>query len=80
MIAIISEVDNFSLISRLIIFRNPRLKVFMIPNFKGIIEGDQIELADFSLESFAYLTGLVTVNHNAGSNSARSHIANRQEA
>ena len=41
---------------------------------------DQIEVAAFSLESFVYLTGLVTANNNAGSNSARSHIANRQEA
>ena len=47
---------------------------------QGIIEGDQIEVASFYLESFAYLTGLVTASHNAGSNSARSHIANRQEA
>ena len=47
---------------------------------EGIIEGDQIEVAAFSLESFAYLTGLVTANHNADSNSARSHIANGQEA
>ena len=49
-------------------------------SFQGIIEGDQIDVADFYLESFAYLTGLVTANHNAGSNSARSHIANRIEA
>ena len=47
---------------------------------KGIIEGDQIEVAAFSLESFAYLTGLVTSNNKVGSISARSHIANRQEA
>ena len=47
---------------------------------EGIIEGDQIEVAAFSLESFAYLTALVTANNNAGSLSARSHIANRQEA
>ena len=47
---------------------------------EGIIEGDQIQEAAFSLESFAYLTGLVTANNNAGSNSARSHIVNRQEA
>ena len=39
---------------------------------QGIIEGDQIEVAAFCLESFAYLTGLVTANHNAGSNSARA--------
>ena len=39
---------------------------------QGIIEGDQIEVAAFSLESFVYLTGLVTVNNNAGSNSARA--------
>ena len=44
----------------------------------GIIDGDQIEEAAFSLKSFAYLTGLVIANDNAGSNSARSHIANRQ--
>ena len=44
-----------------------------------IIEGDQIEVDAFYLESFAYLPELVTANHNAGSNSARSHIANRQE-
>ena len=42
---------------------------------KGIIEGGQIEVAAFSLESFAYLTGRVTANHKAGSNSARSHLA-----
>ena len=46
---------------------------------KGIIEGDQIEVAAFSFESFAYLTGLVIANNNAGSNSVRSHIAKRQE-
>ena len=34
----------------------------------------------FYLESFAYLIGPVTANHNVGSNSARSHIANRQKA
>ena len=39
---------------------------------QGIIEGDQIVVAAFYLESFAYLTGLVTANHNAGSNSARA--------
>ena len=39
---------------------------------QGIIEGDQIEVAAFSLESFAYLTGLVTANNNAGSNCARA--------
>ena len=44
----------------------------------GIIEGDQIKVADFEL--FAYLTGLVAANNNAGSNNARSHIAKRQEA
>ena len=44
-----------------------------------IIEGDQVEVAAFSLESFAYLTGLVTANNKVGGNSARSHIANRQE-
>ena len=44
------------------------------------VEGDQIEVAAFSLESVAYLTGLVTANNNASSNSAKSHIANRQEA
>ena len=48
--------------------------------YKGIIEDDQIKVAAFSLESFAYLTGLVIANNNASSNSARSHIANRQEA
>ena len=42
----------------------------------GIIEGDQIEVASFSFESVAYFTGLVTASNNAGSNSARSHIAN----
>ena len=47
---------------------------------QGIIEGDQIKVAAIYLESFAYLTGQVTANHNAGSNSARSHIGNRQEA
>ena len=47
---------------------------------KDIIEGDQIEVAAFSLQPFAYLTGLVTANNNDGSNSVRSHIANRQEA
>ena len=47
---------------------------------KGIIEDDQIEVAAFYLKSFAYLTGLVTANRNAGCYSARSHIANRQEA
>ena len=35
---------------------------------KGIIEGDQIEVADFYLASFAHLTALVTDNHNADSN------------
>ena len=45
-----------------------------------MIEGDQIEVAAFSLESFAYLTWLVTANNNAGSNTARSYIAKRQEA
>ena len=30
---------------------------------QGIIEGDQIEVAAFYLESFAYLTGLVTADH-----------------
>ena len=40
---------------------------------KGIIEGDQIEVAAFCLESFAYLTGLVTANNNAGSNRTRAH-------
>ena len=44
---------------------------------EGIIESDRIVVAGFSLESFAYLTELVTDNNNAGSNSARSHIANR---
>ena len=44
---------------------------------EGIIESDQIEVAAFYLESFAYLTGPVIANHNAGSNSTRSHIANR---
>ena len=44
---------------------------------QGIIEGDQIEIAAFSLESFAYLTGLVTANNNADSNSARSHYCLR---
>ena len=38
----------------------------------GIIEGDQIGVATFCLESFAYVTGLVTANHNAGSNSTRA--------
>ena len=37
---------------------------------EGIIEGDRIEVTAFSLESFAHLTGLVTANNNAGSNSA----------
>ena len=37
-----------------------------------IIEGKQIEVAAFYLESFAYLTGLVTANHNAGFKSARA--------
>ena len=37
-----------------------------------IIEGDQIEVAAFYLESFGYLTGLITANHTAGSNSARA--------
>ena len=39
---------------------------------RSIIEGYQIEVAAFYLESFAYLTGLVTANHNAGSTSARA--------
>ena len=39
---------------------------------KGIIEGDQIEVAAFYLESYAYLTGLLTANHNAGCNSDRA--------
>ena len=39
---------------------------------QGIIEGDQIEVAAFSLASFTYLTGLVIDNNNAGSNSARA--------
>ena len=56
------------------------LLYYIFLNKQGLIEGDQIEVAAFSLESFAYLTGLVTANHNTGSNSARSHIANRQEA
>ena len=43
------------------------------------MEGDQIEATAFSLESFVYLTGLVTANNNADTNSARSQIANRQE-
>ena len=47
---------------------------------QGIIEGDQIQVAVFYLESFAYLTGLVTANDNADSYSARSQIANKQEA
>ena len=46
---------------------------------KGIIEDDQIEVAAFYLKSFAYLTGLVTANHNAGNNNARSQVK-RQEA
>ena len=33
---------------------------------QGINECDQIEVAAFYLEAFAYLTGLVTANHNAG--------------
>ena len=38
----------------------------------GILEGDQIEVAAFYLESFAYLAALVITNHNAGSNSAKA--------
>ena len=43
---------------------------------QGIIEGEQIEVAAFSLESFAYLTGLVTTKNNAGSKSARARRLN----
>ena len=39
---------------------------------QGIIAGDQIEVAAFSLASFTYLTRLVTAYNNAGSNSARA--------
>ena len=39
---------------------------------EGVIEGDQIGVAAFTLESFAYLTELVTANNNAGINSARA--------
>ena len=36
------------------------------------MEGDQIEATAFSLESFVYLTELVTAKNNAGSNSPRA--------
>ena len=47
---------------------------------EGIIEGDQTELAAFSLEFFAYLTGLVTANNNAAAIAPDHIYANRQEA
>ena len=37
------------------------------------MKGVQIERNAFFRESIAYLTGLVTANNSAGSNSARSH-------
>ena len=39
---------------------------------QGIIEGGQIEVTTFYLESFGYLIGLVTANHNACGNSVRA--------
>ena len=41
-------------------------------HFQGIIEGNQIEVAAFYLESFPDLIGPVTTNHSAVSNSARA--------
>ena len=50
-------------------FMNP-VSASITKSEQGIIEGDQIEVAAFSLDSFAYLSGLATANNNAGSNSA----------
>ena len=55
-----------------VIFHTRKNSHYVGTEIEGIIEGDQIEVAVFYLESCAYLTGLVTANHNAGSNSARA--------
>ena len=76
---LISAIARISLV-QCVLYSNSNCFSFMTVSRTGYYRRWPDWSSCFFLEFFAYLTGLVTANHKAGSNSAGSYIANRQEA